>query len=80
MKDATNGDTLRRVVSKRRLADLRMGEPNIFRCYVAIICTWERSKLKYLSSFRKRKQFSDFVSSDERTQNSHLLPQKLRVL
>ena len=36
MKDATNGDTLRRVVSKRRLADLRMGEPNIFGCYVAI--------------------------------------------
>ena len=69
MKDAVNGETPRGVVNRQRSGDIRMGEPGTSNV-VSLPAEAGKKKpreLKHLSTWRKRKQTSDSVSSGERT-------------
>jgi len=69
-KDVISCDKLRGLANTIRSADFRMGQPVWLKASHPPKGGSKPGELKHLSNRRRRKQFSDFASSGERTRNS----------
>ena len=70
MKDVVSCEKLRGVANELWSVDFRMGKPSALKMQSSTWVEREPGELKHLSNRRKRKQFSDSVSSGERKRNS----------
>ena len=70
MKDVISCDKLRGSANRKWSAGFRMGQPITMKSWYSQQWECKPGELKHLSTRRKRKQFSDSVSSGERKRNS----------